>query len=335
MKMKKVLIFGVTGNCGTYCAKRFIEKNYKVYGVGRSESKILNPNMSFIKGDIRDDLLYKKLPNDVDLVINFAGVQPSILKTSENTDLETTLNDYLDININGVFKILEFVRKNKIKNYIYTTSHRDYERYWNNDVFLKNDLLPNINYKGDHAMYAITKTTAKMIGDYFGNAFGIRVFNLRLPMIFLIPESPYYLKDGKPTIMPFLKIIRDSIQGKPLQIWGDPNLVRDYVYIDNLISLIELCLNSSLNGGTFNVGTGEAVTTEKFIRNIGNVFSDKPEKIEYQYYPNKKTYKCAIYDVTEQKQLLDYKPILLNEMLLRLKKEIIDNDYLKKWGWKK
>ena len=332
MALKKILIFGVTGNCGTYCAQAFLNK-YKVYGVGRSESKISHPNMTFIKGDIRDSNLYKNLPVDVDLVINFAGVQPSILKTSENTNLEATLNSYLDININGVFKILEFVRKNKIKNYIYATTHRDYENYWNNETFLKNDLPPNINYDGDHVMYAITKTSSKMIGDYFGRAFDMRVFNLRLPMMFLVPNSPFYLNNGKPIIMPFLKVIKNAIHGVPLQIWGDPNLVRDYVHVENLVSLIDLCFNSTLSGGTFNVGTGEAVTTEKFIKNIGKIFSSNSENIKYEYFPEKLTYKCAIYDISKEKKLLGYKPILLNEMLLRLKDEIESKDCYKKWGW--
>lgn len=330
---KKVIIFGSTGNCGKYCVKSFIDKNYFVYGVSRSKSKISNANFININGDIRDDNLYTKLPSDVDLVINLAGVQPSILKTSENINIEATLKSYLDININGVFKILEFVRKKNIPNYIYTTSHREYENYWKEGYFLKNNLKPSINFKGDHAMYAISKTSAMMIGNYFSEAFGIRVFNLRLPMIFLIPESPYYLKDGKKNIMPFLKIIRNAIDNKPLEIWGDPKMTRDYVHIDNLISLIELCYKSSLDRGTFNVGTGEAVTTENFVRAIGNNFSKNPENIKYIYNPKKKTYKCAIYDVEEQKNILGYKPIFLNEMLLRLKQEITNNNSLESWGW--
>ena len=327
----RVLIFGVTGNCGTYCAKKFLQEKISVYGVGRSKTNISDPNMTFIQGDIRDHGLYEKLPTDVDLVINFAGVQPSILTTSEKTDLEKTLKNYLDININGVFKILEFVRKNKIRNYLYTTTHRDYEKYWENNKFLGNNLPPLINYEGDHVMYAITKTTAKMIGDYFGSAFGIRVFNLRLPMIFLIPDSPLYLKNGKPEIMPFLKIIKDAVNGGPLEIWGNPKMTRDYVHIDNLISLINLCYKSKLKGGTFNVGTGEAVTTERFVREIGKTFAYNPKEIEYVYRPEKKTYKCAIYDIKEQKDLLGYTPILLNEMLNLLKDDIYKKDYFISW----
>jgi len=329
----KVIIFGVSGNCGKYSANRFLSKGWEVVGVSRSNFNIENSDYVHIQGDIRDDNLYVKLPTDVDLVLNFAGVQPSIMKTSENTDLAATLKSYIDVNVNGVFKVLEFVRCSKIPAYIYSTSHRDIENYWSKDAFLKNDLPPNINYEGDHSMYAVSKTSAKMIGDYYSKAFGIRVFNLRLPMIFLVPEEPYYLRDGKPVVMPFLQIIKNAVLGKELEIWGDPKMPRDYVHIQNLFSLVELCYESTLDGGTFNVGTGEAVATEKFIKSIGQKFAKYPDKVSYIYKPEKKVYKCAIYDVSEQKEVLGYKPIMLNEMLDNIKADLEEGNCFNKWGW--
>lgn len=333
MDMKKVLIFGVTGNCGKACAERFKNDGWEVIGVGRSQLSNYFDYVNFIKGDITDQSLFAKLPVNVDLVINMAGVQPSILTTSEKTDKTKTFNDYVNINIVGVFNILEYVRLNKISNYVYTTSHRDVETHWGYDKKLSNNLELGINYNGDHAMYAITKTSAKMIGDYYGAILNTRVFDLRLPMMFLVPESPYYLKHGKKEPMPFLKIIKDAIDGKDLEIWGDPKLPRDYVHIDNLLNLIFLCYESNLKGGTFNVGTGEGVTTEMFVRSVGEVFGGNTNKINYNYKKEIKTYKCAVYDVEEQKKILGYKPIFLKEMLFLLKKKIEEGNYFEKWGW--
>ncbi|WP_318443867.1 NAD-dependent epimerase/dehydratase family protein [Photobacterium leiognathi] len=329
-----VLIFGVTGNSGRYTANYYLNKGFNVYGVGRSEkAPNLISEIEYFRGDIQDIGFFDTLPKDVDLVINFAGVQPSIISTSENTNLDLTLRNYIDVNITGVFNILEYVRKNKIKNYIYTTTHRDFELHWDNNKYLENNLPVAINYKGDHTMYAISKTSAKMMGDYYSEAFGIRVFNLRLPMMFMVPSEPHYLVDGKPKVMPFLQIIKDAIYKNELEIWGDPEMKRDYVHIENLVSLIDLCFLSNLERGTFNVGTGEAVTTERFIKEIGRIFSKSPEDIVYKYKNENKTYKCAIYDISEQKELLGYQPVLLTEMLVKLKEEMKKNDSLKKWNW--
>ena len=99
------------------------------------------------------------------------------------------MKEYLSVNVNGVFNIIEFCRKRGVKNYIYTTSHRDIEGHWVDGELLRPNLLQKINYKGDHVMYAITKTSGLMIGDYYKELFGLRVFNLRLPMIFSVPRK--------------------------------------------------------------------------------------------------------------------------------------------------
>ena len=166
-----------------------------------------------------------------------------------------------------------------------------------------------------------------------GTHFGFRVFNLRLPMMFLVPRDPFYLHEGHRRVMPYLAIIRDALEGRPLQVWGDKDMRRDYVHVDNLCNLLYLCFKSKLDGGTFAVGTGEGVSTEKFIKAIRDEFSPAPEDTRISYLPNKRTYKAAVYDVSEQVTLLGYRPILLREMLSLLHRELMDTNSMKRWGW--
>lgn len=329
----KVLIFGITGNSGRHLAEFYLSTGSEVWGVGRRKKLAGLEQVNYRSFDIQDERGFATLPRKFDLVINLAGVQPSILKFSEATDLFTTLREYVDVNVSGIYNVLEYVLQADIDTYIYATTHRDYELYWKDGQFLDNDLPPRINYEGDHAMYAITKVVGRMMGDYMVPMSGTRCFNVRLPMIFLVPESPYYLSNGVPQLMPFLKIIRDAIEGRSLEIWGDPNMQRDYVYIDNLVRVIDGCYNSPLRSGTFSVGTGEAVSTENFVKSIGNIFGSSQTK--YKYRPEKRTYKRAVYNISEQKELLDYRPVLLDEMLQKMKIKLFDGRYLERWGWLK
>jgi UDP-glucose 4-epimerase len=328
----KVLIFGVTGNSGQALARYYLERGAVVYGVGRRNKPCGFSGLQYFRGDIQDVSLYSKLPSELDLVINLAGVQPSILHCSESSDLYKTLREYLDVNIYGVYNVIEWVSTANVKTYIYTTTHRDYEEYWGTNIRLKNDLPPAINYEGDHTMYAISKVVGQMMGDYLLPLKKVRCFNLRLPMIFTVPDSPYYLVNGEKKVMPFLKVIKDALDGKPLEIWGDPNMPRDYVYIDNLINMVDRCESSNLTSGTFSVGTGEAASTEYFIKTIAEVFSPEKEP-KFIYHPEKLTYKCAVYDVDEQRQLLGYEPVLLRSMLERMRDKMFSGNYLSKWGW--
>jgi UDP-glucose 4-epimerase len=329
----KILIFGVSGNSGRAVAEYFLKKGHEVTGVGRRQNFVGCEGLAYVRGDITDKSWFSILPSNFDMVINFAGVQPSIMETSESTDLYATLRQYVDVNIVGTFNVLEWVSKQAIKTYIYATTHRDYEKYWVQNKPLENNWPPAINYDGDHSMYAISKVVGQMMGDYLIPLKGVRCFNLRLPMIFMVPDSPYYLANGTPTIMPFLKIIRAAMQGEALEIWGDPKMPRDYVYIDNLISLIEKCEKSTLGGGTFSVGTGEGVSTEKFVKTIADVFAPQASDIKFIYKPERRTYKSAVYDISEQNTLLGYEPVLLEEMLRRMKAKIDRGNYFEKWGW--
>lgn len=331
LNKKRILIFGVSGNSGRYVAKHFLNQGFEVFGVGQRKEVNDLEGLNYLSFDIRNPENFSNLPDTIDLVINFAGVQPSVLRSSENTNLIKTLREYVDTNLRGVYNILEYVLKSNIGTYVYSTTHRDYELYWKHNKLLENDLMPNINYNGDHAMYAISKVAGQMMGDYMVPLKGTRCFNLRLPMIFMIPEEPYFLSNGEKKIMPFLKVIHDAIKGKNLEIWGNPNMPRDYVYIDNLVNMVQLCFESNIKGGTFSVGTGEGPTTEKFIKSIGEIFGSS--SITYSYHPQKFTYKSAVYNVKDQINLLGYKPIFLQEMLLLMKKKIYEGNYLEKWGW--
>ena len=328
----RVLIFGVTGNSGRFIADHFYQKGYEVWGVGR-RNNLKNMNyINYFQGDITDKNLFIQFKKEFEIVVNLAGIQPSIMETSEKTDINKTLRQYVNTNILGTYNVLEYVMNHDVETYIYTTTHRDYELYWDNETRLKNSMPPAINYKGDHAMYAISKVTGQMMGDYMIPLSNTRLFNLRLPMIFMIPESPYYLSNGKKTLMPFLKIIKAAIKEERLEIWGDPGLKRDYVYIENLTRIIDCCIKSGLKTGIFSVGTGEGVTTEDFVKSIAKVFA--PQKsFNFDYCPNINTYKCAVYDISEQIKLLNYEPILLSEMLSKMKKKLYKEKFLQKWGW--
>ena len=113
-KRMKILILGVSGNSGQYVAKYFLSKGAMVWGVGRRLKLDSIPGVKYVCGDIQEKSLFEKLPSDFDLVINFAGVQPSILTTSENTSYYETLQSYVDVNILGAFNVVEWVSKNNI-----------------------------------------------------------------------------------------------------------------------------------------------------------------------------------------------------------------------------
>ena len=217
----KILVFGATGNTGQNLVKFLQAKSHEIFATGRRPNPF-GEEITYFKGDITQGNLFDQLQSlNPEVIINLAGVQPSILPFSEATDFEATMEAYIDINIKGVWRILEYARRTaSVKKYIYTTSHRDIEGHWKSFTTLDPHLLPKVNYDGDHSMYAISKVSGMMIGDYYGNSFHFESFNLRLPMIFSVGHDPFYYVNGERRVMPFLRIIKDAKDGKAVEVLG-------------------------------------------------------------------------------------------------------------------
>ena len=294
--MEKLVFFGATGNSGSQLVNYLYELNkYEIICVGRKEFDFTS-GIQYVQGDICSESLYEKLPKKVDIIINFAGVQPSILPYSEETDFSKTIESYIDVNIKGVWRILEYARNSGIKSYLYATSHRDIEGSWVGGGVPLDESIPfNINYNGDHAMYGISKTTGLMMSEYFGARFNFKCYSLRFPMIFSAPKSNWYFSDGRKKLIPFVKILNDAYQGKQLEVWGDPALQRDYVHISNMYRIVEKLLLGKARSGIYNVGTQEAVTTEAFIKTIAEVFNPENKSSDIVYRPEQRTYKKTTY----------------------------------------
>lgn len=334
--MKTIVIFGVTSRiCKHFVENKLIDSDYSIIGVGRSTIfSIVGGNITYISGDIRDDALYKKLPSqNVYAIFNFSAVQPSILSDFQSEYNE--IHEYIDVNIIGTVKILEYCRSVGCDRYIFTDTHRVYEKYWSNKSRLNSNLLANLNVKGDHAIYALTKNFGTQIAEYYSHKYSFKIFIFRLPMIYSIPENEFYKVNGVDKTMPFLELIKKAINGEELEIWGDPNLERDYVYVQNSTQLFWKSLDSARIGGIYNIGTGEGVTTEVFVKSIAKVFSPDYENHKFSYKPQITTYKSAVYDISKEKVELDYEPILLKEMLEDMRFQLSEKNLVNEWRWVK
>jgi UDP-glucose 4-epimerase len=332
--MEKIIVFGGTSKVGIKLTNLLSKKkDFEIFAVGKTTKYNDYLNVKYLYGDIRDLSFYNTLPqSDVFAIYNLAGVQPSILPYSEHENHHQATLDYLSTNILGLSNILEYAVRVKTKKYIYTSTHRELEGYWNSSFLIKRDLDQKINFKGDHSVYAISKHAGILLGNYYHEKFGLNIASFRLPMIFMVGQSDKYLVNGQEKTMPYLDIIKQAILGKPLEIWGDPQMKRDYVHVQNLLYLLEKSLEVNFRNEVFNVGTSEGASTENFVTTIGKHFSKNPNQI-YVYKPEKITYKSAVYDISKEVEFFNYKPILLDEMIRLLKEEINDNNLINIWKW--
>lgn len=312
--MKKIIIFGATGNIGSYLVKYaseyFNDTEYEVIASGRRKTDVFEQfGVKYVDVDITNPVEFRKLPKDnVHAIIMLAAVIPSYMA-------EYNAGKYLDTNILGTYNVMEYCRKTKADRIIYSTTVFDISLYAKAGVVLKPDLPKNFSYKGDHAVYVISKNTAVELIEHYYQDYGIKKFILRFPTIYGYSPYQYYFPNGVKTLRPLYKAINNAMNSLPLEIWGDPNYSKDMVHVYDCSQMICKAVTVDREEGFYNVGTGIPVTLQEQCEAIIEVFSpeDNPSKIIYR--PEVASGGGFLMDITNAKEELGYEPKYTVKML--------------------
>lgn len=324
--MKNILIIGATGSTGLYLTENLSHKNYKIFATGFKERKdeyYKTRNIDYSTLDISDKDAFSKLPKEnIDCVVLLAGMMPARMKGYDPYK-------YLDINIKGTLNTLEYCREKKIPKIIFALSHSDVFGHWNTGKYIKDDANRILNLKGDHAVYIISKIAATDLIEHYHQEYGIQSIVFRLPTIYCYwPYSIMYV-NGEKRKMAYLEFIKKAMNGEPIEIWGDPNIPKDIVYIKDFIQLVENAILSDTAQGIYNVGTGIPTTLEEQIKEVIEVFSKPDNKSRIIYCPEKPSQTSYLYDVSKAVNELGYEvKYPYREMLKDMKMEM-DNPIYK------
>ncbi|HUF81948.1 MAG TPA: NAD-dependent epimerase/dehydratase family protein [Burkholderiales bacterium] len=71
-----------------------------------------------------------------------------------------------------------------------------------------------------------------------------------------------------------------ALRGKTIQVWGDGSVVRDYVYVGDIVEALLLALAYEGAQKVFNIGSGTGVTLNQLIEEIGAV-TGRDLSVEY------------------------------------------------------
>ena len=233
---KKILVTGSAGFIGYHLCRRLIENKIFVIGIDNLNSYydvnlknqrlkqleiISNKNKSFwkfFKCDLKDkifldDLFEKYSPN---IIINLAA-QAGVRYSLDNP------NAYIESNISGFLNLLECCRKKEIKNLIYASS---------SSVYGGNTKIPFSEKDNvDHpvSLYAATKKSNELMAHTYSHLFKIPAIGLR----FFTVYGPW----GRPDMAPMI-FTKAIIERKPLRIFNNGEMFRDFTFIDDVIEII-------------------------------------------------------------------------------------------------
>lgn len=259
-KGKKVLITGGLGFIGSTLAIKLINLGAKVtlldamipdYGGNLFNIEPIKKKVTINFSDIRDENSVNYLVRDKDYIFHLAGQVSHVLSLSDPfTDI--------DINIRGTAILMEACRKyNPSVKLVYTGTRGQYGSV----VKLPVDEETPTNPKG---IYEISNLTAEKIIKVYHDNFGIRCVLLRITNTYG-PRAQ--MKSSHYGVVNWF--IRLAIDGKTIKIFGDGQLKRDFLYVDDCVeALLMSAISKDAYGEIFNVGVDQPTTILELVRLI-------------------------------------------------------------------
>lgn len=305
--MKKIVIFGATGNVGSYVLKYareyFNTEEYEVIASGRRKTDFFEKRgIPYYSVDLIKAEDFDVLPQeDVYAVIYLAAEIPSYMDDYQP-------DKYIKSNIIGAYNVLEYCRKTKADRILFSTTVFDISLSATNGAVLKPDMPHNFSYKGDHAVYVISKNTAIELIEHYHQEYGLKKFIFRFPTIYNYSPYHYYYPNGVKTLRPVYRMIEQAKKGEPIELWGNPEYSKDMVHVYDCAQMICKAVEVDREEGFYNVGTGKPVTLKEQIETIIKVFSPKDHPSEIIYCPEKPAGGGFLMDVQNAKEELGYEP---------------------------
>lgn len=255
----KALVLGGNGFIGSHLVETLMRRGDQVRVFGRCHGFrwFDNENVEYIDGQFDDPLQLADVLIGVDVVYHL--ISTSVPSTSN-------LDPVGDIqgNLIGTVNLLQKMVAAGVKRIVYLSS--------GGTVYGNPEQIP---VPEEHRLqpicsYGVVKVAIENYLGMFHHLHGLEPIVLR-------PSNPYgprQMQTGlQGVIHTFLQRVLD---GEPIEVWGDGNIVRDYIYVSDLADLIARA-GSSRAIGVFNAGSGKGYSINELLNMIGGIVEELPE----------------------------------------------------------
>ena len=237
----RILITGATGLIGSALVEKLRGEHELVCQSQRAHDVV--DGVRWIEHDLSEDSWERLAPPDLDVVYHLAG------QTSTYAARNDPLTD-LNVNVTGFVRLLEYLRAQRSPPFVVFTGTVT-------EVGLT-ERLPITEDMPDRPVtfYDISKLTAELYLRQYVREGWVKGCTLRLANVYG-GSRPGQQRDRG--ILD--RVLAKAMAGERVIVYGDGMNLRDYIYIDDVVSALILAPKhaATTNGRSFNIGTGRGI----------------------------------------------------------------------------
>lgn len=299
-KNKRVLVTGAGGFIGSHLVERLVEAGASVRafvrynsradpGLLRAISQEAISKIELIGGDLRDLNTVHKIVEGCQLVFHLGALISIPYSYLHPVEVAET-------NFMGTLNVLMACRDLKVQRLIHTSTSEVYGT-------AQKAMIDESHPLQGQSPYSASKIGADKLVESFHCAY-------ELPVVTVRPFNTYGPRQSARAVIP--AIITQAITRSTVHL-GNLSAIRDFTYVDDTVNgfLCAACANG-VDGCTFNLGTGEAISigdlSEKIIRKVGTHV--KIEVDASRLRPQKSEVNRLLSDNSLARERLDWSPFV-------------------------
>ncbi|HLD71034.1 MAG TPA: NAD-dependent epimerase/dehydratase family protein [Candidatus Peribacteraceae bacterium] len=293
----KVFLTGCAGFIGFHVAQELLKRGDEVVGLDivspyydptlkEARLKILDgiKGFTFVRGNILDRATVRKCMTGCDRVCHLAALA-GVRYSFEHPE------EYIATNINGFFEMIDEARMQKIGGFVYASSSSVYGGNTSHPA-KESDRVDN-----QVSLYGMTKKDNELMAHVFHSLYDIHVTGLR----FFTVYGPY----GRPDMALFL--FTDAIlHDRPLQIFGEGKMQRDFTYVDDIAAGIIASIDKNYPEEIFNLGCGRKEELMEYVATVEKACGKEGKKEFLPMQPGDVRVTSA--DISHAQEKLGFRP---------------------------
>ena len=264
----KVLVTGGAGFIGSNLCEALLKRGDEVvcldnFATGKIENLLpllsaFPQTFKLVVGDIRNLDDCRKAIEGCEAVLHEAalGSVPRSIKDPATTN---------EVNISGFMNMLIAARDAKVRRFVYAASSSTYG---------DSKSLPKVEDVIGRPLspYAVTKYVNELYADVFARTYGMSCIGLRYFNVFGRRQDPH---GAYAAVIPLF--VKKLMAHESPTINGDGEYSRDFTYIDNVVQMNLLALettNPEAENQVYNTAFGERTTLNQLVANLKEFLSE-------------------------------------------------------------